>query len=81
MHQDCNLGLDLLSATPSVAIDAQIIGLIAAGLDLVGVVEPTRVQTTATDWSQSIRRQHLLDQGIGAQVGIRDGKHAKIVQL
>ena len=70
MGQDRDLGL--LTATPSMAIDAQKVSLIAAGLDLVGVVEPTRVQTTAADRSQSIWRRHLIDQAVDDLMTLRE---------
>jgi hypothetical protein len=61
MQQDGNFGFDLLTTAPIGPIDAQKVRVALAGLDLVGVVQPTVVETATADCSQRIQGQHLLN--------------------
>jgi hypothetical protein len=75
MQQDCNLGLDLLAAAPTGAIDPQEVRTILAAFDLVGVVQTAMMEAAAPDVAEVILGQHLLEERAGTKVRIGDGEH------
>ena len=55
MKQDGYFGFDLFTAAPIGAIDAQEVCVALAALDLVGVVQPTVMETAPANCSQGVQ--------------------------
>src|SRR5262249_41729337 len=75
MQQDGDFGFDLFATAPIGPIDSQKVRVAQAALDLVGVVQPTVMETTAADCSKRIEGQHLFNKRARAEIRIRSGEH------
>src|SRR5262245_51208604 len=81
MQQDGDFGFHFSATPPSRSVNAQEVGLLGHGLDLVGVVEPARMQAAAHDLAELVLCQYPLHQGVGAKIGVEDRKYGEYPPL